>query len=141
MQGYDAVAFLPTGGKMFIFWAIALLYIYLFNGDPANESSTGPADPGYFLPVVIIISPLRNLMADQLEHFNRITQNYPDLVAANLSPACSQQVYEDVRSGHRFCILYMSDSTDSKALGSINYRHCLLRTRTCLLYTSPSPRD
>ena len=70
-QGRDTLSLRPTGyGKTLSFEGLVLLFDYLFNGDPRLPGRLRPSDPAFCNPVLVVISPLTQLILRQVADFN-----------------------------------------------------------------------
>ena len=66
-QGRDTLSLLPTGyGKTLSFEGLVLLFDYLFNGDQRLPGRLRPSDPAFCNPVLVVISPLTQLILRQV---------------------------------------------------------------------------
>ena len=103
LAGIDTVTILATGGgKSFIFWGVVLLYSLLFND---TSTRTSPS----FRPVVIVISPLQDLMQDQVTRLQQVVSAQHDMHATHLSARQDDSsVQAHIRNGTKFNVIYMS---------------------------------
>ena len=70
-RGQDTLALLPTGfGKTLAFEGLVVLFDYLFNGAPHDSRRKHRTDAKFCNPVIIVISPLTQLILRQVQEFN-----------------------------------------------------------------------
>ena len=70
-DGRDVLALLPTGfGKTIAFTALVVVYDFLLNGDPSSQARTATENDTFCRPILIIVSPLTQLILRQVKDFN-----------------------------------------------------------------------
>lgn len=97
-RGQDTIALLPTGfGKTLSFQGLVLLFDYLFNGAPDAKDRKHPSNPTFIRPVLIVVSPLTQLILRQVADFN---DKMKHARCSWLSAACAYTLDGNVADSH-----------------------------------------
>ncbi len=107
----DVLAMLPTGhGKTIGFWCVVVLADLILNGHPGDATRLTDVSTDFIRPLLIVISPLTNLMKSQCDTFNALYGVAPSGLRATFvaEEQTDQKILDAVRTGAMaFAVLYM----------------------------------